>query len=356
MHKFITIITKTLLISTIPCFSQNTLQGGGAVGNGGDTITAFLESSRSALLSTLDLLNKNPYDFCHTHPDGRLQSEAARTECSQLVQSAIKQIPYLNKGNHPTKFMIRSTQLEVDGPDGRPRPVAARTALGPHGAIEFHLHSIEFLNPDLLLQLLTHEFLHKIELNGKYTEDNKATQAFSEGRLLLDLVAEFIATKAKDFRFIGPGFTLLDHFECRVDFLNGGPSLGMRGSSARRFDEKQNWKRFEVGIGKHPRDMEIYLLEDFTSKLELRMFAREEQGCFSTPTPLKASSRWTELQLWRVPNGRWEHSPAPELLQEIRLEEFHPVCEPRRTFGINWKNIAFSCYFAGSSGLSESAF
>jgi hypothetical protein len=348
------ILFAALLLLTLASQTATARAGGGsAVGNGGDTITAFLESTRRAMLETLKQIQREPGAACGAVAGP--PSEAARSECDDLVLAAASQIPALHSHGRQVEFAIRSQPLEVEGPDGNPRPVAARTQLGPEGPIEFHLGSVQFLNPSQLIQLVSHEFLHKILFNGRYIEDNPPTAAYPNGRALLDAASQAISAHAERWRLIGTSLRLQDHFDCRIVFSGSGPSTGMRGSSPRRFSSKNEWNRFQLGIGHLPSDMEVYVLETLRSRIELRMLAHEENGCLPLSETATAS-RWTLLEIWRVP---FEELPAASAhnrsskLNELKLEGFHPACSPKQPFSIAWGQMEFSCRYIGSTADSE---
>lgn len=327
---------------------------GNETGNGGDIVSSYLEASRYALVNTLQILKLNTVEQGRVCGNIKHLSTTQVQECQKFLTQATDQILRLNSFLPVTPFLVRPQPLEVLGPDGQLRPVDARTVLGPKGPIEFNFFNIRYYTPEQLLQLVTHEFGHKVLFQGSYVEDNSPTEAFPTGRDLLDGFAEAIVLAAKKHGYIKDGYILTDYFICSIHV--GPPSyilIPTEAAAVRTFSDPKNLDAYDITIGSQEVGSEV-CIEDRNqkSKISLRIEIHEEKGCQAVQSP---SHRWTRIQLVRFQKNNSFEVSSPEILVSQEISNFNPVCqraERREPFGLNYGEIRFECQYSGSGVVS----
>lgn len=332
---------------------SSSAMAGSAVGNGGDIFSRYVESSRFALKESIRRLMQSPADLSRLCETEQELNPAQKDECRRFISETLKQILALNQNVPIPAFLLRDDPLLVEGPDGKPREVDARTPLGATGDIELNYPRVKFYSPLQMLTLITHECGHKVLFEGRNVEDNPPTAAFATGRMLLDSVGFAVATYAQQKGIIGSYFRLLDHFSCRIAGGAETPPMGSAGSTIRSFSSTQDFGRYETGIGIWPGNLDVFLIEPGFSEIHFRATIHEENSCSLT----EPSVRWTRLELVRVyPSLDGQPGKPDEILTEKSIEQWNPVCDPddsRRAMELGYGNFQFQCVFTGSSGTSS---
>lgn len=336
---------KTFIVAVMLGLSPGlVLAEGSAVGNGGDVVSRFLETTRYTLKEALRrvlVVPANQPSLCESQ--NNLTADQ-KLECRDFIVKVARQIIELNSRPEPTRFLLRDEPLWVKGPDGVARQVDARTQLGSEGEIEFFYPQIRNFAPAQLLTLITHEFGHKVSYEGRFVEDNAPTRAFSSGRALLDAAGFALTTFAEDQAIVGRYFRLFDSFSCTVTGVGG--SWGTQGASPRLFTERGDFDRFEAGIGIRPNDLVVWALEAPGIRLHFRAELREAHGCRIAET----DGRGVKLAIVRE-NTR--HHSEEEVASQA-IDGWNPVCESDpRPLKLEFGGYVFECAYAGSFGRSD---
>lgn len=328
------------ILTSVPVLAD----GGSAVGNGGDIVSRFLESTRYTLRETfrrIVTVPKKQDALC------ALQAELSpdqKTECRKFLVDTARQVLELNQIQPVTQFLLRDEPLRVIGPDGEERQVDARTPLGREGNIEFHYPAVRNFSPVQLLALMTHEFGHKVLFEGRYVEDNVPTATFAMGRALLDAVAFALTSFAQEERLVGTYFRLFDAFRCTISIASGG-TTGTQGGSPRLFEDHQNFDQFVTGIGVRPNDLQVWVIESAGSLLSFRAEIREAHGCHQGET----EGRGVKIEIVRQRLGQQE-----EVVAAHQIDGWNPVCEESpRSLSLEFGSYRFECLFTGSYGRSD---
>ncbi len=311
---------------------------GTGVGNGGDIVFQYLESTREALLQTI---HRDPVEasLCRT---GDLNHEQ-REFCRNFFRAILPKIQTLNEVSSRTDFVLREEPLFVIGPDGKPQPVAARTALGPAGPIEFHYGTISFYSPKQILFLLAHEFVHKAEFRGAFVTDNDPIGPFPRGRRLIDAFATSVAELAGQYGTIGEEFLVFDFFSCSI-YFHDAELTKISGFSPRRYLDKGDLQRFETSIGKRPLDLTLGARDSKKSMLYLEAHFSEDKGCLEQ----SGSQRQSNLQILRVDEDDHGNARPPVQVAFAELRGYNPTCKKRGEFSLGYGGFRFDCEFAGS--------
>lgn len=320
---------------------------GTVIGNGGDPIFYFLRSTRHALIQTIRDYYRDPEikeKFCKNE----ILTEEQVAYCNEYTLEVLEKILTLNLGENQVPFVLRQEPLLVEGPEGEPMPVAARTISGPEGSIEFHRPSIYTMAPDQVLFLITHEFQHKVLWQERYLDDFSPVGPFHSGRDLLDSVGLALAQYAKKRGRIGSQYGLRDSFRCHIQNASG--NFGVRASSPRRFFSN-TLMSYQTSLGKNPTDASIYIPETSTTDLVFQLLINEPANC-SEDTEL-SRDRYTELLLIRTDR---DLDTSPETAASEMLEGFNPICEQDSSeLEIHYRDIVISCSFSGTEGTTTSA-
>ncbi len=329
----------------ISLYSISSAASGTVIGNGGDPIFEFLNAARSSMVETIRsvVFKKEELDkFCSSD---KIEMEKQRF-CRHFFEIVGPQIIELNRGQDRTKFALKEEALYVEGPDGKPMAVAARTQLGPLGVVEFHRGSVKTMIPTQVLFLISHESQHKVEFEGKSISDNQEIGPFADGRELLDTVASALTEVAKKKGFIGSQFGIQDIFDCSVEADDS--SFGARIPSARRFSS-DDLMSYETSMGKNPTDGTVFLPETSGSKLLLRMMISEPNNCGGAHV-----DRFNQVQIVRSIST--DEGFEEEVLAERMFFE-NPMCpQAKHDFGISYEQVSFSCNYFGSTGTTSSQY
>jgi hypothetical protein len=325
---------------------------GTVIRNGGDPIFYFLEATRYSLVETVRQIQTDPEEngkFCNISTLDTTQI----SYCRQYFFAVANQLMSLNQGAGKTLFVLRLDPLLVEGPDGKPMPVAARTALGPHGEVEFHRDSIKLMPPDQVLFLMAHEFQHKALYENRSLTDNEVLGPFRNGRELLDTVAGALVEAAKRKGKVGSQYGLRDSFDCKMDV--NGTGFGVKASSPRMF-LSPDLMSYESSLSKNPGDALLYVPENNESDLYFRVQIREAGNCSADPQ--YNQGRGTHLQIVRVfhPDGKGVQRPD-QVVSQTDMGSYNPLCiEGGGTFSLSYQNVDFNCHYYGTEGTTSSAF
>jgi len=340
--RFLSLIFLAPLFAPILAWSSGTV-----VRDGGDPIFYFLEATRYTLVETVKLIyldDKVAVEFCKSPTLTTLQVDF----CQSYFKEIAAQILTLNQGAGKTLFVLRDEPLLVQGPDGKPMPVAARTGLEAQGEVEFHRDSIKLMPPATILLLMAHEFQHKSFYNGHYVSDNEIIGPFRNGRELIDTVAAAIVEVAKRKGKVGTQYVLRDTFECLEDV--GGAKLGIRASSPRMFLGPEMLS-YETSLSRNPSDALIYVPETAESNLVFRVKISEPANCKDDSQYL--NERSTQLQIVRVYTVNSVPKPE-EILSESTMTAYNPMCVTNGgSVTLTYQNVRFSCKYYGTEGTAS---
>lgn len=327
------------------CLHQVSWAGGSVIGNGGDPLFSFLETTRFAFVETLKLREtRNEIDYCTNLKE---LSSDQKDFCLQVFTESFTQFLILNLDTSKVKFILKEEQLLVYGPDGKPMPVAARTMLDKESPIEFHRDSIKYYSPYQTFLLIVHELGHKIIFRGKYIDDDTPIGPFASGRELLDAMAKSLALVAKKNGKIGSNFGLRDFFSCVTKFDNGFQTKTTT-SSARMFFS-DNFKKYQSGLGRNSSDSNISVIESNESQLIFKFLIEENNNCSISLTNSK-----TTVEIIRVYEKHRNQTPRPDEQIEILELSQNPICEKEPTpLILSTRGVTFSCLYIGSQGSNQ---
>jgi hypothetical protein len=336
-----------LLVSFL-CFLGNTsFASGTVVGNGGDPIFDFMEAARNSMIETVKLLANEPAQaasFC----ESETLNEAQIQFCRNFFKAVSQEILVLSQGHRKTPFVLREEPLFVEGPDGKPMMVAARTALGPAGPIELHRDSVKTLVPVQALLLIAHEFQHKVRFQGRSVTDNEHIGPFATGRELIGAVSAGIVLVARKNGKVGSQFGIRDIFDCRV-LSSGELRFGARISSTRLF-KTEDLMTYETSAGKNPLDGSIYVPESAETSLILRFVITEPNNCGESH-----SQRKTVVQIIR--STKVSEDSTQEAIVATEVLNVNPMCpKTNPEFEISKDRLQFACRYFGSEGTTSSVY
>lgn len=322
----------------------NANASGTVVGNGGDPIFEFLRATRESMNATIKFVLNQPEEkekFCKSD---RLSEEQVRF-CRDFFFKVGQQILILSSGAKPTEFVLREEPLYVEGPDGKAMAVAARTGLGPEGAIEFHRESLRTMAPIQVLFLITHEFEHKTLVDGRSVTDNEKIGPFPSGRSLLDAVATSLVSVAKRKGKIGSQFGIRDLFSCVAS--NGTGNFGAQIAGSRLF-QNENLMTYETSVGSNPMEGSIFFQEDFNTVLRLKFVITEPSNCSEDYNGRKTV---VEIIRSRATNGGHDESVVSTVLFAD-----NPICNSNKVMIVSYGQVQFSCKYFASEGTTSSPF
>ncbi len=319
------------------------LASGTVIGNGGDPVLQFLEAARYSMLETTKVFLNDAdasQNFCQTQQIDDSQKDF----CQEFLRATAQSILRKGYNEKKFKFVLRSQPLHVVGPDGAPMVVAARTTLGPEGPIEFHRDSVKSMLPTQLLFLIVHEYLHKVEFQNSYVDDNTPIGPFSSGRDLLDAVALALVKLASDTGRVGNRFGIQDSFNCKVNV--GGAGLNVTLLTNRLF-LSADLMQYETNIGQSPNDAQLSVDEDSANQLHFRMRIFEPGNCGDPD-----SQRKTDLSIVRVTS--LENGELQEELLSSQSTFTNPICAGNsKSVELAYDQVKFKCSYFGSSGTTS---
>ena len=323
--------------------------GGSGIGHGGDVLSRYLDTTRSSLVTVLKILAKGMDDvsgLCRSLSD--LTPEQAQL-CGEFAREASPQMLGLNRATPPTPLEVVAEPLLLPNPDGTLRKVAAATRPGAADPIQIHYDSVRYLSPGQILQLLSHEFGHKVLFRGRLVDDESPLGPFAHSRQLLDAFGEAVVRFARNSGVIGDAYVLGDFFDCAITLPGATtPQFEYSGASPREFQRAGEFGRYETSIGESPRDLRMSFRESATARLDLRVRIHEEQSCRELAAEEAAKVRWTRIQLVRsaIPPATGQN----EVVTERFLPGRNPLCEtPGEALEIRLGELIFSCRYGGSS-------
>lgn len=334
-----------LLILIFSFFNSSAFAGGTVVGNGGDPVFEFLEAARFSMIESLKVLANDPNEQSQFCEKKSLSTEQIQF-CRSYFLSLVAEILTLSQGPQKSLFVLREEPLSVIGPDQKPMMVAARTALGPAGPIEFHRDSVKTLLPTQVLFLMVHEFQHKSYFKGSFIADNDPIGPFTIGRDLIDAAAESIVSLARRNGKVGLQFGIRDIFDCAA--FTGDSRLGARISSSRLFNNS-DLMAYTTSFSKNPTDGSIYLPETNESSLVMRFEILEPNNCGEVSA--RRSTRVQIIRATRLMDGSFQENIISEKILVV-----NPMCpEADSVIEISAPQVRFSCKYFGSQGTTSSA-
>ncbi|WP_413585528.1 hypothetical protein [Bdellovibrio sp. HCB274] len=333
-----------LIVAVMLSIGLQAQASGTVVGNGGDPVFEFLRATRESMNATIKYVLNQPEEkekFCKSDRLSEEQSQFCRDFFFKIGQ----QILILSSGQKPTEFVLREKPLYVQGPDGKPMSVAARTSLGPEGTIEFHRDSLRTMAPVQVLFLITHEFEHKTVIEGKSISDNERIGPFHSGRELLDAIATSIVSVAKRKGKIGSQFGIRDLFSCEAS--NGSGNFGAQIVGSRLFQDG-NLMTYETSVGSNPMEGSIYFQEDYETILRLKFVITEPNNCGED-----SNGRNTVVEIIRsktMSGGRDETVVSTIVFPD------NPICNNKKRLVVSYGQIRFACQYFASEGTTSSPF
>lgn len=336
-----------------------TAHASSGVYNGGDTVDAFLEATRtSPLLNTIsDIANDKRRNtlppLCNIN-DLAFLSETEKQFCHQFILDSIDALRNMNSGLTPVEFKIQTEPLLVPDKDGVLRPVKAATLLDSTSPILFHYDSIKNMVPKDLLALLIHEFGHKVTTSANsHVSDNDPIGPFANGRRLLDSIGIAFSSYAVSKNRVGEVYGLADYFSCKIyqgDYMH--PSMPV---SLRYFPQKGNYDSFESGVGIFPTDLSQCYIENLKrERIALNFRIHEEFGCAQNQDE---SRRYTYAELmWYPAPGSHEQ---PKRLTAGLNANWNPLCLQKPSEApvelstmVNGQTIRFEIRYERSMGTT----
>lgn len=339
---------KIICINILICFclqQASWADGSSVIGNGGDPLFSFLETTRFAFVETLKLReSRNEKDYCTNLKE---LSAEQKDFCLEVFNESYQQFLMLNLEISKVKFILKDEQLFVYGADGKPMPVAARTIMDREGPIEFHRDSIKFYSPNQLFLLLGHELGHKIIFKGQFIDDDTPIGPFASGRELLDTMAKSLALIARKNGKIGSYFGLRDFFSCITKFDNG--FQGKTTTSSARIFFSDDFKKYQSGLGRNSSDSNISVIESSESQLIFKFLIEENNNC-----SVHTTNRKTTVEIIRIYEKHGSQTPRPD--EQVALLELakNPICEKEATpLMLSTRGVTFSCLYIGSQGSNQ---
>lgn len=323
-------------------YSVLAASSGTGVGNGGDALFQYLKSTQDSIVSTLKSQIKNPLPVC-TELEDDLQRKYCidnfRKIAENLILKILQRAPEL-----PVDLILREEPLFVPGPDSKPMSVAARTELGPSGPIEFHRPSLLNYAPAQMVFLLSHEYLHKIPIDGHYRGDYESIGPFARGRDFLDFISSEIQRLALAQGRLGKDFLLIDYFLCEFESDLSANSWNLRLFSLRSF-LSPDLNQYQSGFGEGRKGGSVSRpYRD--GELEFSVFIHEPQACEA-----EGQGRFTRLRL----TMKYRDSRPDQIVDEKILEDFSPICgSPGGKLEMSYEQFRFSCAYDGSESLLQS--
>lgn len=321
--------------------------GGTSVGGGGDPIYYYLEVTRRKLNDVLGTFYQTPESVTEVCSAPSVRS-GAQEFCRHFITATVSQFAALNRGDAQTKFVLTSDRLLVEGPDGRSIEVVARTPYGSEGVIEFNRPLLSRLGPQQVLQLLTHEFGHKVSYQGQIVRDNNPVGPYKTGREFLDeLGAAFLHIAVKN-GMIGRQFGIMDTFSCMV--YGNGEYPSQHAYTRYRLFKGDSLKNYESGFGvTGERADPVLLLPD--GELSLRFVVRDEDSCVDSSEA--NASRRTEYAVVKTTFDQLG-SPQEEILASREIPGFNPLCSAEsETQFIEWDRFHFVCSYVETIGTTQ---
>lgn len=313
---------------------------GTVVGNGGEPLLHYLEASRFALIETLKDIHNDPKKSAQFCSKETQLTDVQKNFCREYLLKILPQLITLNMDPQKVPFVLRNEAFLVVGPDGKPMPVSARTELGSQGPIEFHLGSIKLMAPKDILQLIAHEFQHKVSYQNSSPTDNSSIGPFQYGRFLIDSVASALVKLAIESGRIGTQFVLRDSFECTI--RSGSSQFGMRASTQRWFFDS-SLTNYKTSLSELPTDPLIFVSETLDSKIVFQLNIVDKKHC---QNPNDSDLRHSRVALWRVFNNPQK---TPELISEQKFVGINPLCENvSPLFTADFQSIRFECRYYGT--------
>jgi len=330
------------------------------IGNGGDVMDAYLSDARYRVT---EIFRR----FMQEGPDARgavcAQLELTTTQksdCAAFLQATAAEYISLHTGPNPVPFEISATPVYVDGPDGEPLRVAARTWLGAEGPITFDYELIASRSPRLLLALLIHETGHKVTFHYEskqgsklHVEDDLPVLSFATGRQLLDSAGLAMAEYAVRERLIGDTYALVDQFWCKITFNDASRPIIVSTANERDFlndaSQANRFAAFDMIIG-YPKPAGIKI-GDGENCLAFHLRAHEEADCQDAHDP---ATRYTEMEIYRIFKRKPGEAPRPnEAVATKRLNDFNPACAAvpdvtDQPMTIATPSMTFTCQYKGA--------
>lgn len=314
---------------------------GTGVGNGGDALFQYLRSTQETIVSTLKAQLKNPKPVCN-----KLSNEDQINFCNENFKAIAERLIFKilqRPPEIPVDLILREEPLFVVGPDGNLMPVAARTALGASGAIEFHRPTLILYAPAQMVFLVVHEYLHKIPIAGSFRGDNEPLGPFDRGREFLDLMASEVQRLAQSQGRVGKDFLLIDYFLCEFDSEVSANSWNLKFFSLRSF-LSPDLNQYQSGFGEGRRGGQVSrpYKDGF---LEFSVLIHEPQACEG-----QTKDRFTRLRITK----KYKDDRPDEILTEKLLEEFNPFCgTEQKPLELEYERHKFSCAYEGSESLLQ---
>lgn len=268
-------LTAFFVISSIAWAAvPRAAQGNTRVGNGGDSLGQLLESVRVKIIGVVGAIARDvrvdPITV-RTNVEGACTKIAAlnaeQTEtCADFIIETASDILTLNDPNSSKGKVIFEWATPDECPlqvleDGVLRPVEAFTSLGSDGPITFSWQCIREIarapshtmptsgGPRGLIQLVYHEFGHKVPFRADFIGDAEPNIGGFTGRKLHDTVGAAIAELAAQTGALSADFQVRDSFSCDFESAFNLPQTNRSIERMRRFNLDGDKTRYLAGFG-----------------------------------------------------------------------------------------------------------
>lgn len=323
-------------------------EGGTSIGGGGDPFYFFLEVTRRHLIDTVDILRKRPAESIEELCNDPAVREFGRKDCQTFLAATVDQYSALNRGDQKIKFVVTTDQLFVQGPNGNPQEVVARTIYGPNGDIEFNRDLLSRqLTPSLVFMLMVHEFGHKVNYGSAIVRDNDLMGYYQTGREFLDELGAAFAHFAEKKGIIGKDFGIEDIFKCLV--YGNGQFPSQHFFSGRRAYHGESLSSYHAGFGRIGEPTDAVLLT-LNGDISLRVDIYDVASCVdSTEANLARRTTFSVIRT-KVVDGKLD----AETLVMRDFEGFSPLCDVSRTpLILAWDRFEFHCSYSRTNGVTR---
>ncbi len=227
---------------------------------------------------------------------------------------------------------------------------ALKIAIRGMDTFPLHRSSLRTMAPEIVLGLIAHEVLHKVQFQGRSLRDNEVVAPFASGRHLMDNYTKALVAVAKRHGKVGANFGVRDWFECNVSV--GTVKFVHLASSFRQF-LSADLNSYRTSLSKFPGDVTVGVSEGPASSLLFRVVVHEPANCADM-----VSGRQTEMEIVRVFSRQRDQPQKPEEVVAARLlKNFNPICsEENPSISMAFENIAFECNYFGSEAMTSSPY
>jgi hypothetical protein len=330
----------------------NTLraEGGTSVGGGGDPLYFYLHATRTKIQAIITEMQRDPQhlkdELCRL-PENQLTDEQV-SFCQNFIMFYRSAIYNLTIAEKDVPFEVIDTPIIAPGPDGNDIQVVAGTQLRETGVIYVNRSLARHLSPQAMLQIVVHEFGHKIKQSpsGLFLTDLAPVGPFANGRFFLDTIGQSFVQYALDHELIGRQFGVWDQFACVVKPHDGSAFSAVIGGQRQFFNN--NPFDYQTGFGFTNQSGTVSVF-DGREQIGIRIKIRDKGSCNGATN---TRSTLVELYSYQAVMNPGDPRPQEKLEKSQTMADFNPLCTtpaPHLSFQI--KGHVFDCSYAFSSGI-----